>query len=328
MVTPQAFVPLAVTSRSGIDESVHFGAVVALGPSGDLAFAAGDPAVAVYPRSANKPLQAVAMVRLGLDVPPEQLAVVCASHDGTPYHLDLVRAILTMAGLNPAMLGNTPGFPLDHGTHDAVLRAGGGATQLQMNCSGKHSAMLVTSLINGWPTDHSYLEPSHPLQQAITATIADLAGEEPSAIGVDGCGAPAHVLSLRGVARAFRDIATGAGGSAARTVATAMSEHPLAVGGEHRDVTTLMRHIPGLVAKDGAEGFFAAALPDGRAVALKIADGGDRARPSVMVAALAALGVDVSEVAPLVVRTILGHGHPVGEVRAVFESDHGRNRRS
>mgnify|MGYP003347240773 CR=1 FL=1 len=73
-----------------------------------------------------------------------------------------------------------------------------------------------------------------------------------------------------------------------------------------------------LMAKDGADGVYAAAFPDGRAVAVKIADGGDRARPPVMVAALARLGVDTTQVAPLVQQSILGHGHPVGAVRAVF----------
>jgi L-asparaginase II len=89
------------------------------------------------------------------------------------------------------------------------------------------------------------------------------------------------------------------------------------VGGERRDVTHLMRHVPGLVAKDGAEGVFAAALPDGRTVALKIADGATRARPAVMLSALDRLGVDTSDAAALVTQFVLGHGHPVGTVRAI-----------
>ena len=95
-----------------------------------------------------------------------------------------------------------------------------------------------------------------------------------------------------------------------------MASHPYEVGGPARPVTTLMERIPGLMAKDGAEGVFAAALPDGRAVALKIADGGDRARPVVMAAALASVGVDVSVAADVWHVATLGHGHPVGAVRA------------
>ena len=96
-----------------------------------------------------------------------------------------------------------------------------------------------------------------------------------------------------------------------------MTSHPELVGGDDRDVTKFMRNVPGLMAKDGADGVFAAALPDGRAVALKIADGADRARPPVMVAALRALGIDVSAVEPLVAEFVMGHGQRVGEVRAI-----------
>lgn len=90
------------------------------------------------------------------------------------------------------------------------------------------------------------------------------------------------------------------------------------VGGPTRDVTLLMQGIRGLMAKDGAEGVFAAALPDGRAVALKVADGANRARPPIMRAALRALGVDVSGVDERAFASpIFGHGRRVGEVRIV-----------
>ena len=160
--TPEAFAPVAITRRSGCDESVHFGAVVGLSSTGQVEFAVGDPTTAIYPRSANKPMQAVAMVRAGLRLPPELLALVCASHDGTPKHLDAVRRILASAGLDERSLANTPDLPLDEGAAEVVLRQGGGRTALQMNCSGKHSGMLVTSVINGWPTDSGYLSSDHP----------------------------------------------------------------------------------------------------------------------------------------------------------------------
>jgi L-asparaginase II len=317
MTTPEAFVPVAVTRRSGLDESVHFGAVVGLSSNGDIEFAVGDPTTLIYPRSSNKPMQAVAMVRCGLSLPPELLALVCASHDGTPMHLAAARRILAMADLDELALANTPDLPLDESAAEALLRAGGTRTALQMNCSGKHSGMLLTSAINGWPTDATYLSPDHPLQQRTTATLDELADERHSHIGVDGCGAPAHAMSLIGLARSFRSIAIGAAGASGDAVHAAMTGHPEMVGGDGRDVTHFMRAIPGLMAKDGADGVFAAALPDGRAVAVKIADGGHRARPPVMVAALRALGVDTARVEPLVTEWIVGHGQHVGEVRAI-----------
>ncbi len=317
MATPEAFAPVAITRRSGCDESVHYGAVVGLAPNGEIEFAVGDPTTAIYPRSSNKPMQAVAMVRAGLRLPPELLALVCASHDGTPIHLDAVRQILATAGLDERSLANTADRPLDDAAAETVLRNGGRRTALQMNCSGKHSGMLVTSAINGWPIDVGYLSPEHPLQQQITATIDDLAGEPHSHIGVDGCGAPAHMISVLGLARCFRSIATGAAGTSGDAVYSAMTAHPEMVGGAGRDVTHFMRNVRGLMAKDGADGVYAAALPDGRAVALKIADGGNRARPPVLVSALRALGIDTSAVEPLVTEWIIGHGQHVGEVRAI-----------
>ncbi len=95
-----------------------------------------------------------------------------------------------------------------------------------------------------------------------------------------------------------------------------MTAHPHLVGGPDRDVTRLMRAVPGLMAKDGAEGVYVAALPDGRAVALKIADGASRARLPVMVAALARLGVDVPSES--LREPVLGHGRDVGSVRALI----------
>jgi len=317
VATVDDFVPVAVTTRSGFDESVHFGAVVALGASGEVEFAVGNPGALVYPRSSNKPMQAVAMVRAGLRLPPELLALVCASHDGTPAHLEAARRILATARLTEADLANTPSMPLDEPSALEVLRSGGGPTPLQMNCSGKHSGMLATCVLNGWSHDDSYLQVDHPLQRCITESIDELCEEPHAHIGVDGCGAPAHVMSLAGLARAFRNIAIGGGGAACTEVRDAMAAFPVMVGGSERDVTVMMQCIPGLMAKDGADGVFAAALPDGRAVAMKIADGGDRARPPVMVAALAALGVDVSALAPLVESKIMGHGQQVGAVRAV-----------
>ncbi|MCE9623485.1 MAG: asparaginase [Actinomycetia bacterium] len=318
MVSANAFAPVAITSRSDFDESIHFGAVVGLGPSGTVEYAIGDPHTKIYPRSSNKPMQAVAMVRAGLQLPPDLLAVVCASHDGTPMHIDAVRHILAGCGLTADSLANTAYMPLDVEAQHVLIRAGQSATPLVMNCSGKHSGMLATCVHNGWAHDPSYLSVDHPLQTAITGTIDELCAEPHAHIGVDGCGAPAHAMSLLGLARAFRAIADGSAGAAGNQVYAAMTSNPEMVGGRKRDVTLFMQHVPMLMAKDGADGVFAAALPDGRAIALKIADGGDRARAPVMVAALRALGIDVSHVEPLVQERIMGHGRQVGIVRAIL----------
>jgi len=310
-----AFVELAVTTRSGFDESVHYGAVVALTADGSVEFALGDAGAVVFPRSSTKPIQATAMVANGLALPPRMLALVCASHDGRSEHLQTATEILATAGLTPDDLLNTADYPLDPDAHDAIIRAGGVKTALQMNCSGKHSGMLATCVQNNWDRS-TYLNIDHPLQQRITAMVPELSGEEASAIAIDGCGAPAHSLSLTGLARAFRAIAIAEKRSPAAQVAQAMRSHPEMVGGPTRDVTLLIQGIPGLIGKDGAEGVFAVAMPDGRAIALKIADGANRARPPVMKFALQSLGIDISNVdARAFESPIMGHGNVVGSVR-------------
>jgi len=255
------------------------------------------------------------MVASGLSLPPKLLALVCASHDGRAEHLSTAKEILATAGLTESALGNTADYPLDPDAQDAAIRAGGVKTALQMNCSGKHSGMLATCVQNGWDLE-SYLHVDHPLQQRITEMVPQLAGEEASFIGVDGCGAPAHALSLTGLARAFRSVALAPSSSAAGQVATAIRQYPEMLGGPTRDITLLIQGVPGLMGKDGAEGVFAIALPDGRAIALKISDGANRARPPVMKFALQALGVDVSAVDPRAFDSVIfGHGKPVGSVR-------------
>ncbi len=300
---------VAITDRSGLDESCHHGAVIAVDRSGSVVTRIGDIAAPIYPRSSNKPMQADAMLRHGWRAVPEQLALACASHAGTPRHVDVVRSTLDEADLTPGDLQNTPDLPLDRESAHTVIAAGGTAEPLFMNCSGKHAAMIATCRLNGWPIE-GYLEQQHPLQLAITEHIGDLAGEVVH-IGVDGCGAPAHVMSLEALTRAFRTLAIDRG-----EVWSAMTSHPDLVGGPGRDVTRLMRAVPELMSKDGAEGVFAAALPDGRAAAVKIADGNKRAAGIVLAAALTTIGIDVD---PHEFGTpILGHGEPVGRVRPTF----------
>ncbi|PRY30986.1 asparaginase [Umezawaea tangerina] len=295
-------------------ESVHHGTVVALGADGRAVLSVGRPELVAFPRSSNKPVQGLAMVRHGLDLDGELLALACASHSGEDFHVEGVRRILAKAGLGFDALQCTPDLPIGEAALAAHLKAGRGRAPEYMNCSGKHAAMLLTCVRNGWSTD-DYLAFEHPLQVAIRATLEELAGERVGAVGVDGCGAPLFGISLNGLARAFGRMAGARAGTEEHRVAAAMNAHPEHVGGTGRDVTALMRALPGAMAKDGAEGVYAIGLPDGSAVALKIADGSSRARAVVMVAALRALGVDVGSLTTLATVPVLGHGREVGAVR-------------
>jgi len=299
--------------RSGVVESTHAGSVIALRADGSTALTLGVVDRPVFPRSSNKPLQAVGLLDAGWSPPDDQtLALATASHSGLPAHLEVVRRTLSAAGLSDDALGCPALLPLDVEAAHALLRGGGEAARLTMNCSGKHAAMLATCVANGWPTE-GYLAPDHPVQRGVTVTIEALAGEPVEHIAVDGCGAPQHALTLTGLARAFTELATGDGSS--RRTAEAMRAHPDLVGGPGREVTRLMAGIGGLVAKDGAEGVFAAALPDGSSAAVKVADGSTRAAVPMLVGALRALGVTADVLDELATEPVLGGGVPVGELR-------------
>jgi L-asparaginase II len=302
--------------RNGFAESEHHGSVIGLDAGGTGVLRRGEPELTMFPRSSNKPMQALAMLRSGLDLDGELLALACSSHSGEGHHLAGVRRILTGAGLTEDDLGCTADHPLDETARQRALAAGQPPRPVFMNCSGKHAAMLATCVAAGWPTE-SYLDPGHPLQRAIGATLSELAGEPAGPVAVDGCGAPLYGLTLIGLARAFRRLATAPSGTPEAKLAAAMGAHPEYVGGTGRDVTALLRALPGSVAKDGAEGVYAIGLPDGRAVAVKIADGSSRARAVVLVAALRELGVTAAELEPLAEYPVLGHGAVVGAIRPV-----------
>jgi L-asparaginase II len=306
--------PLVAAIRDGLVESVHYGSAVALAADGSVAASAGTPLAPFYPRSALKPLQAVAMVRAGLELPADLLALAAASHSGAAAHRDGALRILEMHGLAPTDLENSTDLPYGTAEREDWLRNGGSATRITQNCSGKHAAMAATCLLNGWPVE-GYLHPTHPLQQLVARTVTDLAGEDPAGVSTDGCGTPLFALTLTGIARAFGRIAKAAAdddGSPEAAVGLAMQQHPVMVAGEGRDVTALMRLLPGAVAKDGFEGVQLVGLADGSAVAVKISDGGDRARMPATVHLLDALGVDTEPLAGIATAPVLGGGHPVG----------------
>lgn len=315
---PTSFAPIAVATRNGFDESLHHGAAVVVDAAGDVVSSIGDPELLIYPRSSLKPFQADAMVAAGLELPHRLLAVVAASHSGEAHHLEAVAEILARHDLAITDLANTAARPYGAAARDAARRAGVLPSPLQQNCSGKHAGMLATCRINGWATD-SYLDPEHPLQEAIVDHIDALAGRDGGSVGdvgIDGCGAPTHVMPLVDVARCL-----GAMVRARSEVVAAMVAEPSMVGGTDRDVTIWMEAVPGLAAKEGAAGVMVVATVDGRVAALKVADGSDDARRAVVPELLRRLGVDVDvrhrEALDRVAVPVLGHGATVGSVVAL-----------
>ncbi|SDL09787.1 asparaginase [Streptomyces indicus] len=308
---------LAEVVRSGFVEGHHRGSLVVLAADGSVEHAIGDVTAPVFPRSANKPMQAAGILRAGLDLAGERLALTAASHSGEPFHLDLVRKMLAEQGLAETQLQCPPDLPLDPVEAETYLAGGRTRERVTMNCSGKHTSMIAACVRAGWPTE-SYLDPAHPLQQLIREVVEEAAGERVASIGTDGCGAPLMALTLPGLARAFRHFVLAAPGTAERRVADAMRAHPEYVAGTRRPDTWLMREVPGALSKMGAEAVQAVALPDGRALAFKIDDGATRALGPVLARALDLMGVEASVVERIGASPLLGGGVPVGEIRAAF----------
>ena len=308
---------LAEVVRSGFTEGHHRGSLVVLAADGSVDFALGTPERLIFPRSCNKPFQAVATLRAGLPIEGALLALAAASHSGESFHLDGVRTILAGADLAADALQTPPDLPLDPTEAEALLAAGGTRDPLLMNCSGKHAAWLAACVANGWDTG-SYLDQAHPIQQLVHQAVEEASGESITAVGTDGCGAPLHAISLVGLARGYRSLLLAEPGSAPRRVADAMRAHPEYVAGTRRPDTWLMRALPGALGKMGAEAVQAVALPDGRALAFKIDDGGSRALGPVLAAVLRRIGLQHEVLDRIGAAPLHGGGAVVGEIRAAL----------
>lgn len=299
--------------RNGFTESVHHGLAVVTDPDGGVEFALGDPSTPFFPRSANKPIHAVSALLAGAGPTPEALAVGCASHMGAAVHQQATRDALAALGLDESALRNVPGLPAGTEESHDWLRRGLAPTSLAHGCSGNHAIMLAGTVAGGWDPG-TYDQPDHPFQRLVQHTTADLTGEEVVATGIDGCGAPVYAFGIVGLARAYGRIA-GAADGPGRRVAAAMRAHPDLVAGPGRRSTEFMRRLPGIIAKSGAEAVFAAGLPDGRGIVVKITDGGNRAAGVVLAALLVQAGVARSdELVGLAAEPVLGHRDVVGQV--------------
>lgn len=309
-------------------ESVHAGVLVVSRPDGTIR-SVGDPWLVTYPRSSLKPFQALALVagggieRFGLT--DEELAVVCASHAGEAPHLAIIAGLLQKIGAPPealrcgmALPGRLPGA---HPPADASPSA------LAHNCSGKHAGMLALARLLDAPLE-GYHRPDHPVQRAIRHALQETLGPDATrVVGTDGCNAPAYAVPVATMARAFGLLGrpTGPFAGALDRLSRAMRRHPELVSGSSGFLdTTLMAAVPGLVAKRGAEGFFALGLPDGTGLALKVLDGdvAGRAVGPATIGALLALGVlDDTSLPPKlaafgpVLRFSDLEGAPVGAIR-------------
>lgn len=271
---PLDFVEVAVLERDGIIESRHRGIAALTDAEGQLVDHLGSAKRLIYPRSAVKPLQVVAMRRAGLKLTGAELAICAGSHQATPAHIKLVESILGGAGLTESDLKCPlawPGNPTARAEATAESR-------IAFNCSGKHAGFMAASVAADWPTAN-YLHADHPLQASIRDVLEEFSGEKILHSSVDGCGAPLHTITVEGLARAIGKVA-----ATEPEIVEAMLANPWAVGDTRSMDALVMQH--GMIAKIGAEGVFVIGLKSGHGVAVKIADGSLRSAPLVALALL------------------------------------------
>ena len=295
-----AATPVAVEVwRGGWVESRHRVRLCVADAQGGALLALGDIDEPIFPRSAVKPFQALALVESGAAdayaAGAAELALACASHGGEPQHVALAEAWLAQLGLDESDLACGPHPPLHAPSAAALIRAGTAPRRTHNNCSGKHTGMLAAARQLGAPIQ-GYERPGHEVQRHCAGAIAALAGLDRLAEpGIDGCCLPNHPLPLRGLARAAAQLADPGGQppirrAALARIAAAMRAHPHLVAGTGRCCTAVMATLPGVVAKTGAEGTYLAALPArGLGIALKAEDGATRAAETALLAVLAHL---------------------------------------
>jgi L-asparaginase II len=312
--------------RSGLEESIHAVDVAVVDVDGRPIAHGGDPNRLLFARSSMKPLQAAVSMSLmdpALPLTDEEVAVICASHNAEPVHVQAVRSILSKAGLTEDALQCPTGPPWD----EVAREADPTPRRINSDCSGKHAGMLATSVAQGWPLD-TYRAADHPLQQLVLRTVTAATDAEPTAVGVDGCGVPVHGMPLRRMAllyaRLTRPERLGPLGPHARRAVDAMRARPYLVAGRNRVATAVMEAVPTLVVKGGAEALICAGWMDrGWGIAAKVRDGGTRAAGPALLRALRFLGaVDDGLIEALVAHArtpVLGGGRPVGGLTADFE---------
>jgi L-asparaginase II len=322
-------VPLVEDTRGSEVECIHIGSVAVVDARGNLLYQAGDPDFLTFTRSTLKPFQALPFVRAGgpakFGFGSRELALMCASHSGEAMHVDTVQRMLGKAGCDEHHLRCGCHVPFHYSVEGRLPPADASFNQLYNNCSGKHAGFLAYCVMHGHPLD-SYLAPSHPLQQAVRANVAQAAGlaQADLRMGIDGCSAPNYAMPLSRLAFAYARLAQGAG-DGLDALYQAMTSHPELVSGTGRNDLAFMQTAPGdWVAKTGAEGVQGIGVRSaGLGIALKMADGNARALYTATVEVLRQLGlVTAPEASPLApwARPQLKNlmGLHTGEVRPAF----------
>lgn len=305
-------IPLVEVTRGRIVESVHFGSLCLSQADGKLLLSLGDQSSPFFLRSSSKPFQLLAFLESGgvehYSLEPHEIAIMCASHSGTPAHIDVLEALQRKMEIDESLLQCGVHAPYHKPSADQLLLDGTPLHPNHNNCSGKHTGMLAFARMTGAPLD-SYLENSHPVQQAILKTFAEMCevDAETVELGVDGCTAPVFAVPLHAAALGYArlcqpDNLAENRAAACRAIASAMAAYADMVAGPERfDTDAMFAGMGAFISKLGAEGYRGIGILPGKArgiesglgLTIKVSDGDAtyRATSVIAMAVLKALGV-------------------------------------
>lgn len=320
--TAEQSVELALVERSGFIESRHLGVAVLTGPDGKVLRALGQVDAPVFVRSALKPLQAIASMRLGAELTGPAAGLASASHVAELGHIRTVEQMLAGAGLDESVLGCPSVVTKNPEAASAEHEIGRDLSRLHFNCSGKHAGFVLGQLAAGQDPS-AYLDPDSAVQREVVRVVEEYTGAPIAFTGIDGCGAPCHAISLVQLARGVAQVATGRSPEA-RTLTEALLADPWTIQGHDLPNSVVIEQL-GIIAKGGAEGVLVLATSSGHGVGVKCLDGSGRATTMVGLELLIAAGLVDEAAARSVIETtsehITGgsdaHGRPitVGAVR-------------
>lgn len=295
--------PLVVLTRTEKVESIHKGYICITDANNSVLYNLGDPDAQVYMRSSAKPFQALPLVYSGalkrFDISLKELAIICSSHSGEDFHREAVSSILNKIGMSEDDLDCGVANPYNQDMINELIRRNERPSQLYNCCSGKHAGMLALCKYYDFPAE-GYTLPEHPVQQLILDTLSELleCSAHDIKTGIDGCGIPSFMLSLRQASFLYAQLAQGGEGNGKYAnclaeISKAMTSYPRMINGDKEFCTDLISNSDGkVIGKVGGEGIYCiAALEKKLGVCIKIADGNERGVYPVAIHILRQLGV-------------------------------------
>jgi L-asparaginase II len=327
---------LAKVYRGNTVESVHCGSIAVVDSKGKLIYSFGDPYFVTYLRSSAKPFQVIPLITTGaakqLGLTQKEIAIISGSHNGQTIHTATVKSILKKIGLSEKNLQCGVHIPHYYTANNIIPPRNKKFTQLNHNCSAKHAGMLGLCVFFGWDIKN-YRDPKHPVQKLILKAISEICRypEKKIGIGIDGCGVPVHAMPLYNMALGFSNLVNYSSGEpktsrAYELIVDSMKKYPEMVSGEGRSDLALAEASDGnIIAKAGGEALSCSGvLSKGWGIAVKIADGSQRAIAPATIETLRQIGLlsreQISTV-PKFTRPIIKNfrGDEVGFVKAEFQ---------